>query len=653
MLALAAAGCRVTTPEPLPNVARESGVELLANPTSLVIRPGGSGRIRFQARDEAQRPLAYYPVDFTIVPDTPGARLSTLQSLTDPSGETVVEVIVGALPDNAGLVSFVVVATSPGAPPKPVDILVTTNAYAVEIFPVPADNLLGFVQLEATRLYFYDNLSCQDLDLYDISSSAARARPPYRVAANDSYVYRGVAASGVHAVVGLGLDGAQTVIIGGCVDIPGAALLEAETMRATLLLDRLFPALSGTFAVSSDFQLTPPPSALGTLRSAWQQWQRCSYDPARLWLDCALAALGPNPNSCIPSTGSVGTLAELVSTRRGAPLPGTPPSASETPCRDALDTAGNPGLEVAVDALFANARGQLAAAALGALPTELATLLDYVRLSSRLSIANAGDANTYWAEHRLLAVTFPDALARPIVLGVNQSIQPGQDAVLAVPIPAASKILATFKSGQLSLPNHGFTLHLGTAARHAFETASLGARNAKGTDAFVQSIFSLAQLTDQRSTLTGCAAFDAIVCDHVAYARGCIVDACQAGLVALERTLVGSLRQPGWRGPRLPALRLGARHRFGRRRTGGRARKHRGRGRAGGGPGPVVRHDRGPRRYARDVRLLAGHPRSGQSLTRQGPRTRPRANALPRWPDCGWGSRIAPRPRRGRIWRKD
>lgn len=540
MLALAAASCRVTTPEPLPDIARESGVELLASPTSLVIRPGGSGRIRFQARDEAQRPLAYYPVDFAIVPDTAGARLSTLHGLTDPSGGAVVEVIVGPLPDNTALASFVVVATSPGSPSKPVDILVTTNAYTVEIFPVPADDLLGFVQLEATHLYFYDSLACQDLDIYDLGSSVAQARAPNRVAANDSYVYRGVAASGVHAVVGLGLDSAQTVIIGGCVDIPGAALLEAETMRATLLLDRLFPALSGTFAVSSDFQLNPPPSALGTIRSAWQQWQRCPYDPARLWLDCALAALGPNPNSCIPSAGSGGTLAELVSTRRGTPLPGTSPSANDTPCRGALDTAGNPGLEVAVDALFANAREQLAATALGALPAELATLLAYVRLGSRLSIANAGDANTSWAEHRLLVVTFPNALARPIVLGVNQPIQAGQDAVLAVPVPAASRILATFKSGQLSLPDHGFTLHLGTAARHAFETASLGARNARGTDAFVQSIFSLAQLADQRNALTGCAAFDAIVCDHVAYARGCIVDACQAGLVALGRTLAGA-----------------------------------------------------------------------------------------------------------------
>jgi hypothetical protein len=538
-LALAAVGCHATTPEPLPDAARESGVALQASPASLVIRPGGSGQIRFQARDDAQRPLAHYPVDFAIVPYGSGARLSTSRSLTDASGETVVEVIVGRLPDTAALVSLSVVATCPGAPAASVDILVTTNAYSVEILPVPADDLLGSVQLEATRLYFYDNLACKDLDIYDIGDSSSLARGPHLVPANSSLTVHGVAASGVHAVVGLGLNSEQTVVIGGCVDIPGAALLEAETMRATLLLDQLFPTLSGTFAVSSDFQLNPPPSALSAIRSAWQQWQRCPYDPARLWLDCALAALGPDADSCVPAE-NLGTLGELVAARRGTPLPGTQPSASQTPCRGALDDDGDPSLEVAVDALFANTRDQLDAAALAALPTELTTLLDDVRLGSRLSISRASDASTYWAEHRLLFVTFPDARSRPITLGINEPLQAGQDAVLAVPIPAASGILATFKAGQLSLSNHGFTLHLGTAARHAFETASLGARNAKSTDAFVARIFALAQLADQRNALAGCAAFDAIVCDQVELARGCIVDACQTGLIALGRTLAGA-----------------------------------------------------------------------------------------------------------------
>jgi hypothetical protein len=545
-LSLVVGGCGKTTPEPLPEVARESGVTLDADPDWLVIRPSGSGRLRFQAHDEAERPLAYYPVDFSIESEpgqgTVGARLSTQHSLTNLAGETAVEVMVGPLANQDRPVAFWVLATCPGAPPMRASILVTTNAYSVEILPLPADDLLGSGQLVTTVLYFYDNAACAAVDLFDIDSSATQARAPQPVPASSSFVFQGVAASGVHAVVGLGLDSTQTVLAGGCVDVPGTALLEAETMRATLVLDHLFPALSGTFAVSSDFQLNPLPKALDRIRAAWQQWQRCPYDPARLWLDCTLAALGPAPDACVPIVGNTGSFSDLVSASRGAPLPETLTSTTDAPCRGATDSGGNPSLEVAVDALFTGARGQLSAAALGSLPSELTVLLGDVRLTSRLSIAKATDANTYWAEHRLLAMTFPNALSGPVVLGIDEPAQANeQNRTLAVPIPAASGILATFAAGQFFLPNHGFTLRLGTATRYAFEIASLGARNgAKSTDAFVESIFSLAQLADPRNALAGCAAFDAVVCDRVEEARGCIVDACRAGLVALGRKLVGS-----------------------------------------------------------------------------------------------------------------
>ena len=540
---LAAAGCRVSTPEPLPDAARESGAQLLVSPDSLVIRPGGSGRIRFQARDQASlRPLAYYPVDFAYdPPDGTDVRLSTLRSLTDPSGETVVEVIVGPLASRDRPVDFWVIATCPGATPAQSHVLVTTNAYSVEVIPVPADDLLAPGQLATTRLYFYDSAACADVDLYDIDSSLDQARTPVMVAPNSSYRFQGVAASGVHAVVGLGLDSAETVVAGGCADIPGAALLEAETMRATLVLDRLFPAISGAFALSSEFQLNPPPPALAAILSAWQQWQRCPYDPARLWLDCTLAAVGPEPSSCVPQPGSAGTLADLVAARRGtvvAPLPGTLAAATDTPCHGSEDSQGNPSLEVAIDALFTNARGQLTAAALGAFPAELATLLDDVRFSSRLSLADVGVPNTYWAEHRLLAVTFPHARS-PITLGIDEPLQPGQHAVLAVPTPATSGIVATFRAGQLFLPTHALTLRLGAAARCAFEIASLPVRDgAQRTDAFVESVFALAQSSDQHTTLLGCAAFDAAVCDDIGQPRGCIVQACRAGLDALSRRLI-------------------------------------------------------------------------------------------------------------------
>jgi len=537
MLALALVGCHVSTPEPLPDAARESGVTLVASPALLVIHPSASGRITFRAKDEAQRPLAHYPMDFTIVPDgtgdvqdIAGARLSTRQSLTNLAGETTVEVIVGPLANRDRPVAFSVRALAPGAASAETYILVTTNAYSVEVFPTPAEALIASGQVAATNLYFYDNATCAELDLYDLASSATRSRTPQLVPAYASFVFPGVAASGAHAVVGLGLDNAQTKLIGGCVDIAGEALLESETMRTTLVLDHLFPALAGSYTVGSDISLTPPPSGVTALAAAWQEWQRCPFDPARLWLDCTVAALGPEPRSCRPSPESAGPLAALVSASRGTVVPGldgTLADTGATPCRGGLDASGKPSLEPAIDALFASARAEPPLAALGDFPRELAALLEYVHLETRLTLLPAAGANSYWAEHEILAVAFPTT-SPPVALGAQ---------VLALPAPVASGILTTLRNGQLFAPNHALTLRLGTAARHAFESTSLGRRGAYSTDAFIEAVFSRARLAEQRTALAGCAAFDAVVCDRVTQPRQCVESACHAGLALLGRAL--------------------------------------------------------------------------------------------------------------------
>jgi hypothetical protein len=512
----------------------------------LVIRPGSSGRIRFDARDESNQPLADYPVEFRIVGDggdTAGAQLSTAYSLTGSGGSVVVEVMVGALSSNDRPAAFSVEATCPGAPAAQAYILVTTNVYYVEILPMPADGLLGLASVVNTQLYFYDNSACANLDIYALGASydagesipQARNPPPQPVSLNSSYVFQGVAASGVHAVVGLGLDSARVVQIGGCVDVPGTALLESEIIRATLLMDHLFPAPSGTYQVSSDFRLNPAPSALTTIRSAWQQWTRCPLDPARLWIDCTIAALGPGPNTCVPVAGQSGTLGDLLLASRGtvvAPSAATLAGPSDTPCHGAIDNSGNPSLESSVDALFGNARDALTAANLGAFPSDLAALLDDVRLDSQMTISEANDPNSYWIEHSLVTVTFPNALV-PVTL-VPASFQMPQ---LGLPVTTASGILATFKAGQLTVPKHGFTLRLGTDARYAFEASSLKSRNAGDSKGLVDMIFGLAQGSDQGTALTGCDALDAIACGQIKRARGCLADACQAGLVALAENL--------------------------------------------------------------------------------------------------------------------
>jgi hypothetical protein len=525
LLALLASGCRTSTPVPLPDAAPVSGLQLFANPSRLVIRPGSSGRIRFELRDQASQPVPDYALEFSIpspTGDTAFAKLGTQRLLTDAQGAAVLEIIVGALASNDRPAEFWVVATCLDAAPARALITVTTNAYSVEVLPMPAEDLLGATILSRNRVLFFDNSACSNIDLYHVLDNASQARAA-EANAGATVLFAGVAASGVHAVVGLGLDSAGVVRAGGCVDVPGAALPDDVTMRVLLVLDHLFPSLSGSYEVVSDFRLNPAPTGLGTIRSAWQQWSRCPLDPARLWLDCTIAAMDPKAKRCVPDVGSAGPLATRLLAGRGTPT--TLPSG--TTCRAATDSNGNPSLDSVVDGLFADRRSQLAT--LSGFPAELATLLSEIRLTSRMAFSRTNEANTYRVEHELLTVAFPAISAS---FGVRTT--------LALPVTKASAIRATFKGDQVSLPDHGFTLRLGTISRYAFEASSLAVRNARDSPGLVQAIFGLAQWQDASSTLNGCEALDAVACDQVGQPRKCLLDACRLGMDALAATLADS-----------------------------------------------------------------------------------------------------------------
>jgi hypothetical protein len=527
----------------LPDAARASGLTVSAAPDALVIRPGSSGRIRFVVRDERGLAVPNYPLDFAVVEADSGdgtvdAQLSTERGLTDGTGSASLEIIVGNLSSDNRPAAFSVKATCPGSTEgAQADILVTTNAYSVEILPLPSDGLLGANSVVTTRLLFFDDATCGELDLTNLNAAPTRPRSPHTVAANATFVFSGVAASGSHAVVGFGLDSNTFVQIGGCIDIPGAALLESETIRATLIMDRLFPVPVGTFQAKSDFTLQPPPSELATIQSAWQQWTRCPLDPAQLWLDCTLDALATDPTTdpldCVPVSGAEGPLGDLVSHRRGtvvAPTAGTTSGATDTPCLGQNNSSGGKSLESTVADLFATASAQLQEARLGAFPDEIATLLAGIHIDSQMTITTGSDVNIYLVKHDLLDVSFPAALA-PITF---------KTPTLGLPVASVSGILATLKAGQLLVPNHGFTLRLGTTARYAFEATSFKSRGVHDSQSLVSSVFGLAQVLDGGTVLSGCAALDAAVCDQLGQGRNCLVDACQRGLGALASKLSGA-----------------------------------------------------------------------------------------------------------------
>jgi hypothetical protein len=228
-------------------------------------------------------------------------------------------------------------------------------------------------------------------------------------------------------------------------------------------------------------------------------------------------------------------LGDLLSSRRGAvvaPVSGSSTGASDTPCHGpTVGTGNNPSLESVVAALFSGANGQLQGAKLSAFQGEIASLLDEVRIDSQMTITASGaDINSYTIKHDFLDVTFPDALAT-VTFNVP---------TLGLPVSSVSGILATLKAGQLSIPSHGFTLRLGTAARYAFEATSLKSRGAQDASSLVKAVFALAQEIDQGNVLSGCYALDAAVCDQLNQSRLCLLDACQTGLATLATRLAGA-----------------------------------------------------------------------------------------------------------------
>lgn len=546
MALVMAMGCQLSTPRPLPDAGPPGALTLTAAPNPLVVRPGGSGRVRFVLQDGQNEPVRNHALSFTLTGDPSGngpddARLSSREGLTDESGEVVIEVLVGNLPPDTASSTITVQAVGPGTSSFQVDILVTTNAYKVEVVPQLADEILGSVSIAKTQLVLFDNTSCSDLTLWNLPAPAQRSRslviPP-----NDKAAFSGVAGQGSSAIVALGLDAANVPQAGGCVDVPGSSLLDAYTLRVGLTLDRLFPVPLGNFDVQFDFQPTPSaqtPAALNALQSVWQEWARCPLDPARLWLDCTIDALATDPesdpNDCFPLANEEGSLGALMLQRRGeavAPLSTTAPYGAVTPCRGASDATGAPSLEALVDGMFASSRNQLAGLGLGKLAAEIANLLAAVRVASSMTITQGEDVNGYLVTHSLDRVTFLktfDPAGLPIALSVR---------TLGLLVSTQTGIGATARNGRLDIASHGFTLRLGSTTRSAFEATSIRARGSRDIATFVNILVGLAQTTDGGRTVAGCLALDARLGAELGLSKGALLSPCQAGLDALAKKMV-------------------------------------------------------------------------------------------------------------------
>jgi hypothetical protein len=109
---------------------------------------------------------------------------------------------------------------------------------------------------------------------------------------------------------------------------------------------------------------------------------------------------------------------------------------------------------------------------------------------------------------------------------------------LGLPGLWARHVPATVRRGEIEIARHGFTARLGSAARVAFGRGVLGPLGGGSLpEALPGVLVAKASYVRGGETLTGCAALDALLCAEAGEARGCLAQACAAGLAGLGRLL--------------------------------------------------------------------------------------------------------------------
>lgn len=529
-----AAGCLERDLPPLPDAGWPNPVHL-ESADRLAVRPGGSTSIKFTLRDQEGRVVPDQVVRFSLVAKagegrgTGGAVLSFEEALTDEHGNTTLQVIAGP----AGLVNTPLLFTLHAGTldaSRDVVVSVTDRPQATAII-VPVLSAVADQGIVSVHVSFYDSTACQGLSLRNPPKSqrdAAELQP------GQTTTVSSIATDGSHAVAVQGETSDGTVVAARCVDLLGADLLAADPMRVPVRLQLLYPQPIGRYAVTSSFEFSTSSSefsalhGLSELRSTWQTLSTCgAMDPARMWLDCTFAALASSPAvpaNCTPPAALTDPLAQALLSRRG--------TLGGSRCRAARDSQGRPSLEAMTDALFPTPRPRLLAD-LATLPDEAIAFASGLRIQSTLDISAATRGEGYTATHTLESLQlFKGSIQRPAISMVD----------LAAPITRVEGIQVSCANGQFNLQtDHGFTLHLGTAVRHAFAQASLESRGGPGdVYALPQGIADLATFTQDGTALHGCAALDAVLCAQVSAQRGCVLNACQAGLKALSNTLGSS-----------------------------------------------------------------------------------------------------------------
>ena len=475
-------------------------------------------------------PIAGQSVTFTIIDDPKvpdvearGATLVDSKATTDGAGIAAVDI-------RAGLATSFRIRATAGSAQAELTVHVVAGAVgSILVEPFFSPNSSAAMRTTNMRIYFADDQACSEVVLAYIPSDRQWPLP----ASGGTARFDIISTSGTHAVIGIARDERNVTVAQGCVDLAGASLIPGGVVEVQLLLDDIVPDPVGTFKITSTLAFAPPLAASANIGGPWRDLGDCPLDPAQLFLDCAIDALSPetagDPLDCKPSTvpGGEGALGDALMARRGKSI--VDGTGAATGCRDAFDGSQAPSLDAIAMGLFGSPTPALVIA-LPAIGNDAAHLLDTFKIGSTLALASAGRPDEYVATHTLVSVWFKSTA---LLAGADVAIAP-----LALPAVTAYTTAVT-RDGLLVIDNHGFSLRLGQVARVGFQATALEARGVSGdAGRLITELAALARSPD--GAVSGCAAFDRMLCAAVGRATGCLASACPAGLSALAAMLDSS-----------------------------------------------------------------------------------------------------------------
>jgi hypothetical protein len=448
-------------------------------------------QVIYHADTPNKTPVTNGLVRFSIFGDPKGSTLSTDRDATDENGLAQV-----VLTGGAAEASFRVTASAINAPS--VDFAVSVSK-------------LGFVEMrvalawegpadQTLRALLYDDRPCAQLPPAPSAPAAFRTLSKTGKTATLDFINL-LARS--YAVLGRAEDDKGHLLASGCVDVSPALLPAGTGADVPVPLTLVVPSVPGSFTVTTSF--TTASATASATTAPWHALTACPLALASELLDATAQGLRSD-------------LATAVASKRGA--------ANPQGCR--------PGTAGGGDSLDTSLQGLLTvsgapATQLAGIVADLDALVSIGKLTSHLTIADAG-AGTLAAEHALDKLT----------VGPTGGKQATFDLVAAaLPIVDVRDVAISFDGQKLAIGAHGFTLRLPKLWHDAFNAQALGTRFPSLMPPSTRGFLGIAVDAVQRTSLTGCAAVEDLICKTTLAANctGNVAPACTTALDAVAAQL--------------------------------------------------------------------------------------------------------------------